>query len=100
MSPLELPPDPELELLAADLRAIRPEPDPAFLATLDARVAAGFPARAPGRAQPLRPAARRGRDRRGRPAGLWRSAGAGDVRRLGLLHRRTREQHGRRGAQA
>jgi hypothetical protein len=54
MSPLELPPDPELELLAADLRALRPEPDPAFLATLDARVAAGFPARAAGGAGPRR----------------------------------------------
>jgi hypothetical protein len=54
MSPLELPPDPELELLAADLRALRPEPDPAFLATLDARVAAGFPARDAGGARPRR----------------------------------------------
>jgi hypothetical protein len=35
--------DPELALLVADVRAVRPEPDPTFLAGLDARVHAGFP---------------------------------------------------------
>src|SRR4051794_41575912 len=35
--------DPELTELVADVRAARPEPDPTFLATLDARVHAGFP---------------------------------------------------------
>ena len=42
--------DPELALLVADVAAARPEPSAAFLASLDARVHAGFPApaRAPG----------------------------------------------------
>jgi hypothetical protein len=35
--------DPDLALLVADVRAARPEPDPQFLAALDARVHAGFP---------------------------------------------------------
>jgi len=35
--------DPDLTLLVADVRAARPEPDPQFLASLDARVHAGFP---------------------------------------------------------
>src|SRR6476620_8999731 len=35
--------DPELALLVADVRAARPEPDPTFLAALDAKVHAGFP---------------------------------------------------------
>jgi hypothetical protein len=34
--------DPELALLVADVRAARPEPDPTFLAALDARVHTGF----------------------------------------------------------
>src|SRR4051812_27416691 len=34
--------DPELATLVADVREMRPEPDPAFLATLDARVLEGF----------------------------------------------------------
>jgi Domain of unknown function (DUF4349) len=34
--------DPDLTLLVADVRAARPEPDPQFLAALDARVHAGF----------------------------------------------------------
>lgn len=43
--------DPELTLLVADVRAAKPEPDPAFLASLDARVHAGFPrAQQPARA--------------------------------------------------
>jgi hypothetical protein len=41
--------DPELALLVADVRATRPEPDAAFLASLDARVHAGFPAAGPRR---------------------------------------------------
>src|SRR6478735_9602005 len=36
--------DPELAALVSDVAAIRPEPDAAFLASLDARVHAGFPA--------------------------------------------------------
>jgi hypothetical protein len=43
--------EPELALLVADVRAVRPEPDPTFLARLDAQVHAGFareePATAP-----------------------------------------------------
>jgi hypothetical protein len=35
--------DPDLTLLVADVRAVRPEPSAAFLASLDARVHAGFP---------------------------------------------------------
>jgi hypothetical protein len=35
--------DPELALLVADVRAAAPEPDAQFLASLDARVHAGFP---------------------------------------------------------
>jgi hypothetical protein len=35
--------DPDLALLVADVAAARPEPDAAFLASLDARVRAGFP---------------------------------------------------------
>src|SRR4051794_9299154 len=35
--------DPDLVLLVADVEAARPEPDAAFLASLDARVHAGFP---------------------------------------------------------
>lgn len=35
--------DPDVALLVADVRAARPEPDPQFLASLDARVHAGFP---------------------------------------------------------
>ena len=35
--------DPDLALLVADVDALRPEPDAAFLASLDARVHAGFP---------------------------------------------------------
>src|SRR3954469_2326837 len=35
--------DPDLALLVADVRDARPEPDPTFLASLDARVHAGFP---------------------------------------------------------
>ena len=35
--------DPDLTLLVADVRAARPAADPAFLASLDARVHAGFP---------------------------------------------------------
>ncbi|WP_445148260.1 DUF4349 domain-containing protein [Baekduia sp. Peel2402] len=35
--------DPDTALLVADVRAARPEPDPQFLASLDARVHAGFP---------------------------------------------------------
>jgi Domain of unknown function (DUF4349) len=34
--------DPDLTLLVADVRAARPEPEPQFLAALDARVHAGF----------------------------------------------------------
>src|SRR3954452_20399640 len=34
--------DPELATLVADVRELRPEPDPAFLATLDARVLEGL----------------------------------------------------------
>lgn len=44
--------DPDLALLVADVRAARPEPDPTFLASLDARVHAGFPRE---RATPARP---------------------------------------------
>src|SRR5436309_6342185 len=36
--------DPDLTDLAADVRTARPEAEPAFLASLDARVHAGFPA--------------------------------------------------------
>src|ERR1700712_5732250 len=35
--------DPDLLVLVADVDALRPEPDAAFLASLDARVHAGFP---------------------------------------------------------
>jgi Domain of unknown function (DUF4349) len=35
--------DPDLTLLVADVRAARPQADPQFLASLDARVHAGFP---------------------------------------------------------
>src|SRR3954464_4315019 len=38
--------DPELAALVADVAAARPEPDAAFLASLDARVHAGFPTEA------------------------------------------------------
>ncbi|MDX6730930.1 MAG: hypothetical protein QOC54_878 [Baekduia sp.] len=44
--------DPDLATLVADLDAVRPEPDAAFLASLDARVHAGFPTE---RATPRRP---------------------------------------------
>jgi hypothetical protein len=56
--------DPDLALLVADVRAARPEPDPTFLAALDAKVHAGFPrehgaagapARAPWHARLRRP---------------------------------------------
>ena len=38
--------DPDLALLVADVDAARPEPSAAFLASLDARVHAGFPTEA------------------------------------------------------
>jgi hypothetical protein len=41
--------DPELALLVADVRSARPEPGAQFLASLDARVHAGFPAGEPQR---------------------------------------------------
>src|SRR3954462_13514469 len=50
--------DPELSTLVADVREMRPEPDPAFLATLDARVLEGFggaPQRPAWHARPPRP---------------------------------------------
>jgi len=64
--------DPELTALAHDVRALRAEPDPAFLASLDARVLTGFageredegePRRGPVRPLALRPRARRPRSR-------------------------------------
>ncbi|HEV7752502.1 MAG TPA: DUF4349 domain-containing protein [Baekduia sp.] len=44
--------DPDLAMLVADLDAVRPEPDANFLASLDARVHAGFPTE---RGTPRRP---------------------------------------------
>jgi len=50
--------DPDLALLVADVQASRPEPSAAFLASLDARVLAGFPSEA----QPPRRAGAPGRE--------------------------------------
>jgi hypothetical protein len=58
--------DPDLALLVADVRAARPEPSAPFLASLDARVHAGFPREAD-------------TPRRGAGAPWWRRALALDV---------------------
>ena len=64
--------DPELVRLGEDVRAVAPQADPAFLAALEERVAAGFPQPQPARRSLLRPRRGSSRPRRSGHRGLAR----------------------------